>query len=251
MTPEQNRRWRKSVNLLNYLDFHTFSPEGLEAFEKHLRADRGAPGWAIQARSSCISRGFTALQPWVLDFALRSEVALVGLKILYPEKEKRIDLYRRLLPDFLNRALASLAEDYPLLQELRSLLSTHQQEELLLAQQRKTLEDRRFGLSLRDTFGEPGSDPAQQYVLRIAGECTELVRLASFADPLQWWGRGGLKLANQLIDCYDERIKFGGFSGSRLERLQELGIYPPVTDAFLTALEAECPPPDWLPSSGQ
>ncbi|MGC4043321.1 MAG: hypothetical protein QM758_05920 [Armatimonas sp.] len=247
MTPEQNNRWRKAVRLLDYFDFHAISPEGLAAFEKRLKADRGAPGWAIQARSYCITDGLAKSQLWVPEFALRSEIALLGLKILYPEKEDRIALYRRLLPEFLSRVLASLADDYPMLQELHKLLSAGEQSEPLLSEQRKLLSDKRFELSLRDTFHQPDPDPAQQYVLRIASECAELVRLAHFAAPLQWWGRGGLELAAKLIWCYEERIKFGGFSGSHLERLESLGTHLPVTDAFLATLEAECPSPDWLP----
>lgn len=163
---------------------------------------------------------------------------MVGLKLLYLEQEARIDLYRRLLRDFLNQALASFTQDCSMLQELRPLLSASVPDEVLLKQLGQAIMARKVQVYRSE-------NPVEAYLLEVAGNCVELVLSTHFKPPVSYWSQGGATLVGQFLLAHKMRINEGGYSDSPQDRIQTLG-FQSVADAFLAALEAECPLPEWL-----
>lgn len=242
MTPEQNEQWRKAIPLLDYGDFYALSAEGIEQSTKRILAGRGAPGWAVTARSVTISNGWKGKETWVPSFALRSEVAMIGLNLLYPEPEAHMALYRRLLRNFTSQALAPLVDVCPLLHELHALTLGSFSDKARLSGLDQALKERRLALA-----GQP-YDQDQHFHFQRIEECVELLRLMLLEPPRQWWSRGGLHLGYYLSSFYEFHIKEDRASGSLSEEIERQGPYQPVADAFLAVLESECPPPDWQAS---
>ncbi len=242
ITPEQNEQWQKAIPLLDYGDFYALSAEGIEQSTKRILAGRGAPGWAVTARSITISNGWKGKATWVPSFALRSEVAMIGLNLLYPKPEAHMALYRRLLQDFTSQALAPLAGVCPLLQELHALTRDPFPEEARLSGLDQALEERRLALA-----GQP-YDQDQHFHLQRIWDSLKLLRLMLLEPPRQWWSRGGLHLGYYLSSFYEFYIKEDRASGSLSEEIESQDPHQPVADAFLAALESECPPPDWQAS---
>lgn len=111
LTSEQNEAWQKAINLLDHLDFHALSGAGLLESKSRL-ANLGVPKWAIPLRAQLITQGWYVQdrEPWVPDFVLRSEVALVGLQIRHPIPEDAELAERRLVLRFVAEALRPFVE---------------------------------------------------------------------------------------------------------------------------------------------
>lgn len=241
LTSEQNEQWKRAINPLDHVDFHALSDDGIEAFRKRFDTGKRAPSWALTVRSHCIYEGRREAEAWVPEFAWRSEVAMAGVTILYPHPEDRVDFYRSLLVDFLHRVLAPLVEDYPTLRGLHELLGNREQQEPLLSEQLRAIEEKRLEIASLKEWNDYTS--AYGSALSMAEAIIKMLTLIYFDPSQKWRTRGGLALANSLTVVHTFRIEC-------LESLSEdfpyQSPYQPVADAFLAALEAECPPPDWL-----
>lgn len=239
MTPEQNEQWKAAIQPLDYLDFHALSPEGLERFKRRTKARKSAPGWAVYTRNHFVSDGWQLAQPWVPEFALHSEAAMFGLRFLYPEFSDRAELYSRLLLDFLHRVMANVPVDLPELQELHKLsgLTDFSKDEW------KALE-----LGLRKRRVEFSGSPAKYAYLGVSLACVGAVQNICCSAPEQWWDREVFGLSTKLTFLFDVRKDECLVPADRLAELRRTGPMQPVATAFLAALEAECPPPDWLPT---
>lgn len=236
MTPEQEEQWRTAINPLDYLDFHALSETGLRASARRLRKDNSAPGWAIMGRRYCIVQAWEEGKSWVPQFALRSEVAMAGLALLYPQWDARALLYRRLLLDFLYLALAPFAENLEPLDGVRDLC-------LLSSTEEQTWKERQLLLRRVHSAYKRSLD---LYCLHVADRCIGILRRILFPPPEKWWKDSGLYLVDHLAWLYKQRTEYGSFARSKRASLREQNPYHPVANAFLAALEAKCPPPDWL-----
>lgn len=232
MTSEQNKQWQKSINPLDYLDFHIYSQEGLDKFERRMKVRKRAPGWAVQARNRFVFDGFQRTQPWVLQFALRSEVAMVGVPLLYPEFEERASLYRKLMLDFLHRALIAAPVELPELETLCTLCIAPDFSDEEWADLRRVI---------RKRLAEFTGYPAERVSLVVTQDCIDAVR--SYRED--WWPIEVFALPAKLTWLHEARAD-SALPAYQLEEMRRIGAIQPVADAFLTALEAECPTPDWI-----
>lgn len=241
MTPEQNARWQKSIPLLDYLDHHALNLVVLAESQKRIKGRRGAPCWALEIRRRCTAEGWATRESWVPDFALRSEVAMVGLKLMHPKPDDRVSLYRQLLGDFLNRALLPFEENLEPIRTLRDLCLTRETTHAHWNHQQRLIQEAR-----RVNDGNSKAEPEEplwhyeQHLLQLASQCVETARHVQLFPPEQWWLTFGDHLVGRFCWTHRWRIK-------RFPEAEEGGPYRPVADAFLAAIEAECPLPDWLP----
>lgn len=240
MTSEQNEKWQKSINVLDYLDHHALNLEVLAATQKRIKGRRGAPGWALELRRRCIAQGWTKWENWVPEFALRSEVAMVGLTLLHPKPEERVSLYRCLLGDFINRALVPFADNLEPIGRLRDLcLACNTTQEQWNNQQRQIQQWRLVSSSRIRTMPEDRTALYEDHRLQFAALCVEIARFIQLYGPEEWWLTGGTNLVSGIFFLHRRRIEL-------FPEAADEGAYRPVADAFLAALEAECPPPNWL-----
>ncbi|MGC4046212.1 MAG: hypothetical protein QM758_20680 [Armatimonas sp.] len=246
--------------------------------------DWGVPGWAIELRSNCIAREWEAKEAWVSEFALRSVVALIGLQLRYPTQENRVDVYRRLLLGFFHKALepfvewvetsdtgkhwslygedwvnsenderrriyCELVDLYDFIDELDFLPSP---EEWQSKQRTITHRNPRIRRNMEEEGGREG------FVM-----CARLVRIAEivlFDEPDMWWSTTGTDLAELFFEMHQWPNKWEAGHGPRSlmdtnsslrprdRHVEEEPVHAePVATAYLAALEAECPPPGWLP----
>lgn len=244
LTRKQKEKWQAAVPLLDYTDFQALRQEELEAFGKRIQARRGAPCWAIEIRRRCIDQAWRYNQPWVPEFALRSEIAMVGLKVLTTNPDSRVELYRRLLLDFLHRALAPFSPNVAPLEDLRTLCQNRGAEEAQWAETRQAMEKERIrqGGHTIHPYSEASREAYIPHCLQLGVSCADLTRRILFTSPEKWWNttEGGRELAFWLSWTHRRRIESGAAPVPGVK-----GPYQPVTNAFLAALEAECPPPDW------
>lgn len=188
------------------------------------------PGWAVELRNVSIGWSLTVPEPWeepwLFDFALRSEVALVGLQFRHPTQKARVEAYRRLLIDFLTRG-SKIFVDWMEAEDDEGKLVYHDIAALyelihgLSVPRRKVLQ--RF-LECRD--------PAQlkpRYRKLHSYRLLEILHTVLFQEPEQWWNTPDMDLARRFLELlpWDIEPDF-------------------LFQAYLSALEAECPPPDWI-----
>ncbi|MGC4043930.1 MAG: hypothetical protein QM758_09045 [Armatimonas sp.] len=251
-----------------------FLGERLQARAKPL-TEWDVPSWATLLRNRCITEGVDAKALWIFDFAFRCDIALIGIQLRYPTQQERLAAYRRLLLSFFVQGLTpvvdwvehqeeearrffrDLVDLYDLISDLNSPPSKNEWQ----AKQR-SLEHRA---------------KAEEDLYVSLGLCYRLVEIALIvlcSEPERWWNA----TQSDLADCFFEvqqwpgkwrpssppRSRLTGVAGFfyRNDRPQLYGWSPyhfdgpattsdaePVAHAFLTALEAECPPPDWLPKA--
>ncbi|MGC4043237.1 MAG: hypothetical protein QM758_05490 [Armatimonas sp.] len=235
MTPEQNEQWRQAINPLDYLDFHAISYEGVEESTARLR-ELGAPGWTTRTRFTLLTSvpKSPALPDCSLlfpEFALRSEVALVGLQLLYPDQAEAAVVYQRILKLFLHNALLPLAV-LPEIERFCQLCanpnSTRQEWEALGAE--KTSFSKLY-YRHEDWWGaakiHEGACWFLYYQQEDGWEATHhdfgAMLLLVYGKPLELMWRDFLSKQREGIPIHS------------------------LTTHFLNALETECPPPDWLP----
>lgn len=237
VTPAQLKRWKNSINVLDYLDFHAFSEEGLGESARKLRAGRGAPGWAIHVRQHCIVEGWNDNQEWVAEFAMRSQAAMAGIKILYPKQEDRVRVYRRLLLAFIDNGLAPLERDCPTLRLVRDLC-------------REENAPRERWERLKESLKLSRKSSADFSYINFAHMCIGLVLKSQFHPFVEtWWLKEGTDLGYFL--SYQYMILSGkGRIDGQYHVLDTPGCrqaaHKPMADIFLAMLESECPRPDWL-----
>lgn len=83
MTSEQNEQWKSAIKPLDYLDHYALSDRGLAEARKRLMS-WGVPIWAVEFRTRfLLHSGIKPMALWMPEFALRSEVAMIGIQILY------------------------------------------------------------------------------------------------------------------------------------------------------------------------
>lgn len=290
VTSEQNQQWQKAVlgehsleqwrdhriaastmaSLLPEAERFAFLERLLQVGEMPLTTP-DIPGWAVALRNRCATQGWEARLPWVFDFATRSEIALVGITVLYPTRDAQVEAYRRLLMSFLRKGLEPFVE------------WAEQQED-------KPQRSYRDLLDLYDLISDPAAPPsrkewkAKQQLLeywqpkeiepiRGWGLCYRLVEIAQFVlfrEPEQWWD----SVESDLADCFFEIHKWPerwpfrhprprpnliGVAGSYNRGPDLSGWWPYYLDgpaetsdaesvaiAYQLALEEVCPLPAWL-----
>ncbi|MGC4042419.1 MAG: hypothetical protein QM758_01290 [Armatimonas sp.] len=250
MTPEESEQWQQAINPLDYLDHYATSWTGLRESTERLLG-LGVPNWAAESRKFCMTQGMYAKEIWISEFAFRSEVALVGLQVLYPDSGERHQVHGRVLLRFLQEAFTPFAawtldggrrrrHTFGALVTLVEICGCAEMPDP--AEWQKLDDEMPFevgGIKLapvqrRETSG----------CLLTCSLCVMFARKYLFEGkdiqsvPLEY------DPAHRIIDVYSDR-KPG------IQVCQSQGI-PNVTEfvanAFLTALESECPAPKWLQS---
>lgn len=108
VTPEQNEEWLSAIPLLDYSDLHALTEKGLQQSAGRLIRGK-VPSWAVLLREKLIANAWPYYS-WVPDFALRSEVALIGLQLLYPDKFDAGQIYRNVRLRLIHEALRPFVE---------------------------------------------------------------------------------------------------------------------------------------------
>ncbi len=252
MTAEQNEQWKKAVNPLSYLDFHALSEAGLLECAQHLAA-RGVPGWAIQLRAQYISLGWEAHETWVPEFALRCETALIGLQVRHPNSRARGGVYRRVLLRFFHEALRPFVEWAAEGDEKRGKAYHHIIKAYTLFEnlERSSEVDYRTWNEVwykASNLEEGGFWSENSFANSLVSTMLYSWGKVVFhpIDWETWWHelevRDVASLTDQLNRQHQWRVEGDANSAS--------GSYFQLTaQTFLSALEAECPPPDWLPQT--
>lgn len=262
MTLEQNERWKKAIQPLDYLDFHALSHTGLQETAQRL-ASWGAPGWAIQLRESLVAMSLAPLKPlerrneivlegWHPTFGLRSEVALLGIQIFHPDAQKRQDIYSRVLARFALEAIHPFIEyaqrSSPVLQEgYKPIAELSVFFAWFLAPPPKDFPD--VPHFPQEPMDESSREKVEIYWARYMGnhllkEACTILGFRGEAVPHAWTNTRKDSIDHAIIYLNRQhQWRMGGAENNKyLANFTE-----PIADAFLTALEAECPPPDWLP----
>ncbi|MGC4043317.1 MAG: hypothetical protein QM758_05900 [Armatimonas sp.] len=277
MTPEQHESWRQAIHQVlaaNAAPGQDFSDqqrrdhgtaesallallpeEGRRAFLKsRLLASterlmvRDIPRWAIELRSECINRGYWP-EAATFEFLLRSEIALIGLELSHPTKDAQATAYRRLLLSFFYNALEPFVEwveqqrettrreycDFVDLYDFLDGLDTLPSQEEWDAKERTMNYQKNV---------EIVSSTSRQHCQRLL----EIARLVLFKDPDIWWRTTDTDLALRFLEMHARSgpILPVGISRRPAYRIFFDNDVEIVTTAYLAALEAECPPPDWL-----
>lgn len=255
MTSEQIAQWQTAIPVLDYLDFLALSDEGLRDSNRRL-AGLVVPAWASDLRTQLITAGWHLMEKelWVPEFALRSEVALVGLQIRHQNNTELERAYQRLFVRFTQEILHPFVgtveqadryrrAGYKSLVKLHQLCERFEKEGSAMRWPRR-LES--FPETVRGLFLEPFPAFAPRFVNR---EVYEVSFARSMTDELH---RAITSVLNPGVP-----VRKDWNLASLLEALE--WCESPVskgrskTDliatAYLTALELQCPPPDWLPQS--
>ncbi|MGC4043613.1 MAG: hypothetical protein QM758_07385 [Armatimonas sp.] len=229
----------------------------------------GVPNWAILFRSFCVYSSWQSGVNWVPEFLLRSETALLGLAIWHSDKKEAATLaYQQLaihsvaqaLKPFVKhsrnpkvgrrrrRAYKPLVKLYHLCQRYLAQNSTLRWPEHIDPFPVRFRDGLVRILGLHTVVDRLESD--ESYFARTLGMdlllgIAAILRSGSFMSDMSGMSVRhfkGLDITDLIVDLsrmhrlmHDEELN----NGSDYTRL--------IADAFLTALEAECPPPDWLP----
>ncbi len=250
MTSEQMKQWQKAIALLDYSDFYALTQAGLqESAERFAR--RNVPLWIVQLREHLIAPGWAERQTWVPAFALRSEVAMVGLSLVYPNLAGSPLAWQRTLLGFLQQALQPLVEwvesdapqtppaswvddsrdqrrrDYDPLVQIYRLGSADP----------LSLDTQHWEIVRQDIYlyQDYATSPHSKGALSLAAACIRLAQTILSGSENQFHSSLVSKLIAQLTRQYQ------WCPASRERNATEQ-----VALAYLAALEAECPPPDWV-----
>lgn len=190
----------------------------------------GIPLWILDFRNRWVTMHN---QPWGREFTFRTEVALVGLQFLYLAQDARTEAYRRVVLGFVLGALRPLVDHAEASQEYAGLLQICQlceSDGLYMAPQRWRDIHNRFGSHVVETPAKTRAKSLVDDFIRIA--CSGLFQPDTPQDR-NVTGVILFHLGKEYQSCF------------RKDRAQT----DRIVQAFLNALEAECPPPDWLPLS--
>lgn len=265
MTPEQHEQWQKAMMQIYPIP----GPEGQECSyeqwreyqiaEASLRAlmprtrqaaflrDRSVgsfvrlqhwpfPAWVLEVRDSC---AFEFEDSRRIEFAFRCDMALIGIYLRYSTPDARMQVYDRLLLSFIPRALRPLieyAEKYKLRQGFQGCYQICQ----LCESDGLYRDPERWEAIEQNTRGgyKGGAGEWPNMAVGIFAIMAHKI----LCDP------GELTSSENLTSS--DRSWLGGLLGLLHSEygpgrsdIPEDGI----AQAFLAALESECPPPDWLP----
>ncbi|MGC4043271.1 MAG: hypothetical protein QM758_05660 [Armatimonas sp.] len=282
MTSEQNKQWQKAIlpmalgfseesraaertfaTLLPRTERYTRSVKLLERGD-HL-TNWGVPYWATDLRSTLIFFEFESLEPWHWEFAIRSETALVGVQILNPNDKNRLPIYQRIFVRFVAEVLR------PMVEYAHPIVGYRQRGYKPLGKLYELCEEFTPPGNAKD-WPEPDHlfppetvlvqsyevGGAETYNVARAGHYA-LTEIRSIFDT----GDGVIKESIECSDAWEQtsflhdmtvcvnlmhRWRMGIDADSEA---YVLNVYTePMAQAYLAALEAECPPPDWLPRDG-
>lgn len=253
MTPEQNAEWLARIDLQEHQDSRAVSAAGLMGCSARLTR-RGVPFWALRFREDLANLGQAAGGEWVPDFALRSEVALVGLQLLYPDPTEAEPVYRRTYIRFVAELLLPVVEwvargDGRRQLACKKLLALQGQCEKFTG-----LFEPEDWYELDYLYGRPRDDVrfdneaeswlathAQALGQEIFGELRLILEMSpSRHVPVRAWIERADYVYQLLQGSTQPRSDWG--NGRRTTVHAET-----LARCFLAPLEAECPPPDWLP----
>lgn len=268
LTPEQNEQWKSTIladGLESYGEqwqalavFAALLPESavplhhlLQKSEERL-AELGVPGWAIQLRGHCVQQGWKARETWGPEFALHSEAALTGVQLHYPANGARVGVYRRVLLRFFHEALTPIVKlakegDDRQRNGYQLLIRVHELCQCLLAQPYNPAGVNYAAWTKARKEADPEGD---QYLDEIVVSLDlgiimlgEWQHIVFFPECWQaWWNQSHHKEVGKLV-------KYLNWLYRQWEKEKPHVTFDSkwIADAYLTALESECPAPDWLP----
>ncbi|MGC4043616.1 MAG: hypothetical protein QM758_07400 [Armatimonas sp.] len=268
MTPEQNEQWRRTIlPLTDHLTGDEWVAERamvalLPAKERVRRfififgevqlANWDVPSWAREMRLAIlIWRLDHVTEPWAMRFALRSVAALTGIQITTPGEAEQVLMFQRIFARFAQEVLRPFVEWVRQMQigearrdNYKPIMTLYDAYEGFIP---PAGEEPWFSLYVNlSGMDEQGNRSEMHDCLRLAQVLLgntliqfNLVHLFS-TDPPTWNPYSITYAINRQHQCrlmtnegdlYDDGPDYT----------------EPIAQAFLTALEAECPPPDWLP----
>lgn len=242
-------------------DQYEFTEEGMQESVKRL-TQLGVPGWASHLRIALLSWNEKPWEPWGPEyilpwhprFAIRSETALVGIQLLTPQLQDLKQTYQRLFIGFLAETL-------------RPFMTFAQQSGKYRQGNYRVLNDLfelcdRFAFTTRpapqgewDALWERSESKVFAYadeephVLVVTEAMLTVARsLLDPNDAVPWTNsRAGAlgSIIEGVTRQYQWRVK--GYGSS--DYLHTVLYAQLLADAYVAALEAIRPPPDWLPQA--
>ncbi|MGC4043278.1 MAG: hypothetical protein QM758_05700 [Armatimonas sp.] len=260
MTPEQNAQWQEAVMQAYPAPISDGQERTLEQWRNHRIAeaavvsllpedertaflkgrlkdsrkrltDWNLPEWTLEMRDYWVP-GYTEPSP---DFTFRCNVGLIGLQVRHSLPEEQAETHLRLLCGFLSRALRPLIEyaETNKYTELRQDLEGYYQICQLCESEGHYQESQRW-LEIQNNF-RPGWPPTSMRTRAplLVYAFAKFVRRNFF----QVKESGTLQSMNSQLLYLSEEYEGCSLPDNR------------IAQAFLEALEAECPPPEWLPQT--
>lgn len=258
MAPNTQERWQAAVMpvALDVIDGYRATRQAhLEAVGR--LEDWGAPYWAIYLRGYCVGKLARLNSPLLPTFMVRAEVALVGLGLLFPDKEQRQEAYCRVALRFLEDMLRPFADWVARTDDARVRTVFGPTLELYQLCQELCISESdprwRAVFHAFHQLGRSAPAPPMEQVPE-SGEalqselpdrfgmtyfCT-LLAMYAFSSPLAPFQYEHTAL------LFSDRARYvallrGAAESSELQRV-ELGAC-----LLLNALERECPAPEWMP----
>ncbi len=259
MTPEQHEQWQEAImqaypaptpdghegtfeqwknhriaeaallSLMPEAEQVTFLKKRVESSVEHL-AGWNLPDWTLETRDYCASEFY---KPWMPDFLFRANAILIGMNVRYGAPEEQGKPYLRLLTGFFRRLLRPLVEYAETVDNasLRYEYEGYYQICCLCESDDHYLDSQRW-LDIQNHFGPSG--PGASSRIRapfLVDALVKRVRRTCFQvdEP------GALRSMESLLSYLGAEYKECSLLENRMAQ------------AFLDALEAECPYPDWLP----
>lgn len=248
MTPEQKREWQEAISPLDYLDFHALTNDGRKATVGRLLG-QGVPTWAVELRSWCLSNGWVKHETWVPEFGLRSETALVGLQLAYPYSWDRDSVYQNVFVLFLCQALRPLVEWVNSGKERRqiacwNLIEVFERcEEFLIRPGVAGWPDYDSVLELK---GYSSFEPETKIVETARTLGQEIHSEMRVVFGLVENRPRPLRLVLDQFDYVYQLQRDGHGEAPQWYGQRNATYTHEIARAYLTALETECPAPDWL-----
>lgn len=263
MTPAYiDERWQAAIMpvALGVIgDQHEFTEEGMQESVKRL-SDLGVPGWASHLRLALLTWnerpwepwGPEFILPWHPDFAIRSATALVGIQLRTPNEQDLKRTYQRLFIRFLTETLRPFMAfaqqagkyrqgNYTVLNDLFALCErfactrqpTHQEEW-----------DALWERSESKVFAYAEEEP---HVLVMTKAMLTVARSLLDPNDATPWTDSRAGALGSIIEGVTRQYQWrvDGYGSS--DYLHTVLYAKLLADAYLTALEAICPTPDWLP----
>mgnify|MGYP001551085187 CR=1 FL=1 len=236
--------------------------EGYALTEKGLResAQRlgqlGVPGWAIQLRTLLLFWGLEQGAPWHPMFAFQSEAMLVGIQLRYPESADRIalyTLYKRVFVRFAQEALRPFVEHANHADAFQKagyahLIDLSMRCERFAAPTGSASWPKPSELSPYPSYDEEKPETVEFFWAHSLADELDVTIYSIVSPPETFsWESSRSSDLEHLLELLNRQHQWR-IDGQEAESLTDGPYYTePIASAYLAALEAECPAPEWLP----
>lgn len=250
MIPELDQEWRQAILPMAFgvMEGYEFTDQGL--WESAGRLDsRGVPAWATRLRNCLLSWGSEQVEPWYPDFAIRSEAALVGIQLIASTDRERKRISQRLFARFVTEALRPFVDWVRQRNDQRQggyrpLITLYERCERFTSPAR-VKEWNRLWVTFEDLVGYQQMEELF-HAMDLGLDLLRELRAISYPETHRRWKSMGSTAVEGIVARLNRQHQWR-LDGNAGKTFADGPNYTElVAAAFLIALEAECPTPDWL-----